>query len=180
MSIETTAQENSSTLIIKPDQKPKGIVAFVSIILIGFIGVLFQSLYQLIIGEYNLLFIAFLCLFYWMAYFNFFHFYWAALGDEIIEISENSFTITKKVWILKRSKKYKKHKIGQLQIVDSSNAFGASGVELFGFSHINVRFKYGRKKDGFGKQINLKEAESIADELKKWGYHIEPLERVKH
>ena len=172
MTIEKREQGESSILRINPSYRPIGIAVFVSLILAGFIVVFIQSIDQIIKSNFNLIFTIIFGLFFWGAYYNFFNFYWAILGNEIVEINNNFIRHTKCVWFLRHSKKYKKTEIGEVTIVDNSKSFGAAGTAIFGFSSINVQFNYGRKKKMIGKQIDQEGAEQILTELKNKNYPV--------
>ncbi len=176
MNVERKAQGESSVLIIIPSYKPIGIAAFVTLILAGFIFLFLQSIQQIIKGEFSLFFTIFFGLFFWGAYHNFFNFYWAIMGSEIVEISKEFIKYTKCVGPLRHSKKYKKTKVGEFKIVDSSKSFGAAGTAMFGFSNIAVQFNYGRKKKMIGKQIDQEDAKQILIELQNQNYATEDCE----
>ncbi|MCV9386016.1 hypothetical protein [Reichenbachiella ulvae] len=124
-------------------------------------------------GNFNMFFLPIFALFFWGFYYNFFNFYWAAIGDEEVEIKDNSIKITKRVKIFKHSSRYKKDKISNVELVDTSGSYGATGTAMFGFSDVHVYFKYGRKKKMIGKQIETEEGEIIIEELRRWGYDIQ-------
>ncbi|MEB2777835.1 hypothetical protein SYJ56_21145 [Algoriphagus sp. D3-2-R+10] len=170
MNVEKRKQGESTILTINPSYKPTGIAVFVTLIFTGFIVIFTQSIEQIIKGNFNLFFTIVFGLFFWVAYFNFFNFYWAILGNKIVEINNDFIKHTKCVWFLRHSKKYRKTKIGEFKIVDSTNSFGAAGTAMFGFSNINVQYKYGRKKKMIGKQIDQEEAKLILTELKNKNY----------
>ncbi|WP_299756351.1 hypothetical protein [uncultured Pontibacter sp.] len=170
MNVEKREQGESSILTINPSHKPIGIAVFVTLILVGFIVVLIQSIDQIIEGNFNLFFTIIFGFFFWGAYYKFFNFYWAILGNEIVEINPDFIRYTKCVWFLRRSKKYEKTKIGEFQIVDNSNSFGAAGTLMFGVSNINVQFNYGRKIETIGKQIDEDDAKQILIELENKSY----------
>ena len=170
MNLKIEQETNSSTLYITPEFKPYGIVLFITLLFSSFLVGLYHLIDWIIFGDSTWFGIIFIALFYWMAYINFFNFYWITIGDEEVKVDAESITITKKVKILKHSKKYKKHKISNIELVDTSDNFGAVGTAMFGFSNIHVFFKYGRKKKMIGKQIEKEEGKKILEELKKWGY----------
>ncbi len=147
MSLELTKREKYSTLVIRPNNINWGIAGFVSLIFLGFIYILIQAIIQLITGDLNVLFIIFIGLFFWGAYYNFFNFYYMILGNEVIEIHDSFIKQTRAVWKITHSKKYLKSRIKKIEINYSSNEFGSVGLEMFGLSNINVTFKYGKKKE---------------------------------
>nr|WP_321453143.1 hypothetical protein [uncultured Carboxylicivirga sp.] len=165
MSLKTTKQGNTTCFSIKPDNISWGVVAFVSLIFSVFIIGFIHIMTQIIIGEIHFVAILFFAFFFWAAYYNFFNFYYMLIGNEIIEIQDSYIKRTREVWKIRHSKKYFKLKINSIAISDSSNQFGAMGLEMFGLSTINVTFKYGKKKQIFGKQINMDEAKIIYSEL---------------
>lgn len=85
----------SFILTITPSYKPIGIAVFVTLILAGFIVVFIQSVDQIIKGNFNLFFTMVFGLFFWGAYYNFFNFYWAILGNEVVEINNDFIRHTK-------------------------------------------------------------------------------------
>ncbi|MCG6191588.1 hypothetical protein [Maribellus maritimus] len=170
MSLEIKKQEKYSTLVIRPNNIVWGIAGFVSLIFLGFVYILVQTIIQMITGDINVVFILFIGLFFWAAYYNFFNFYYMILGNEIIEIHDNYIKQKRTVWKITHSKKYLKSRITKIELNDSSNKFGAVGLEMFGLSTINVTFKYGSKKKAIGKQINMKEAKLIIGELENKMY----------
>lgn len=174
MSLEINKQDDITILNIKPDNIIYWILGFVSLIFLGFIYVFYQAVYQMITGDLNIIFIVFIGFFFWMAYYNFFNFYFMILGSEIIEITDSYIKQTRVVWKIKHSKKYSKSKIKNIEILDSSNKFGADGIKMFGLSNINVTFKIGRKKKMIGKNINMDDAKLIIKELenRKYATHM--------
>ncbi len=170
MNLKIKRNYNSSTLVITPDFKPFGIVLFVTFILTGSLVVFYQTIEGLISGSIPLLFLIFLVPFFWGIYTNFFNFYWLTIGDEEIEMNKDFIRISRKIKILKKSKRYSRIKISDIELVEMSNNFGASGYAMLGLSNVHVLFKYGRKKHMIGKQIERYEAEQIIEELKHWGY----------
>ncbi len=165
MSLQTTKLGDATSFSIKPDNISWGVVAFVSLIFCAFIIGFIHVVTQIIIGELHFVAILFLGIFFWAAYYNFFNFYYMLIGNEIIEIQDSYIKHTRAVWKIRQSKKFLKPRINNVAISDSSNEFGAMGLKMFGLSTINVTFKYGKKKQMFGKQINMEEAKIIYSEL---------------
>lgn len=170
MAIHIKQNTHSSRITITPDQKAIGAAYFITLILAGFIYVLIESIMNIISGDFDLLFIPFFILFFYGAYINFFNMYWATIGDELIQVDNESIIITKKVIFISSSKRYKKGKMTNIELQDQSKSYGAAGISLFGLSNIHVLFKYGRKKKIIGKQINEQEGQEIINELERWKY----------
>lgn len=170
MAIHIKHNADSTHIAVVPDNKATGIALIITLIFSGFIYFLIKSILNIIAGDFHLALIPFFVLFFYGAYVNFFNMYWATIGDEFIQVDNSVIRITKKVFFISSTKRFRKEKIKNIELKDYSSKYGASGTAMFGFSNIHVYFNYGKKKKMIGKQINEQEGQEIINELERWKY----------
>uniref|UniRef100_UPI0040485E70 hypothetical protein n=1 Tax=Roseivirga sp. TaxID=1964215 RepID=UPI0040485E70 len=168
MSIQLDKKEGIIELTIRPERKEVLIAILITAPVIGILVILGKLVEQALKGTLHPFFMIAFPLFLWGAYKNFFALFWATLGYETVEIHDKYLKLNKHVGKLKHSKKYVMANITELKIYDSRNDFGASGTAMFGFSHVNVQFKYVKRTEIIGKQITQEEAERIISVLRNY------------
>tara|TARA_R110000796_G_scaffold96719_1_gene202755 strand:- start:139502 stop:140017 length:516 start_codon:yes stop_codon:yes gene_type:complete len=161
MGIQLDKKDGFIELIIRPERKEVLIAILLTFPMLGILVLLGMLMEQVVTGVIHPFFIVAFVLFLWGTYRTFFGFYWATLGYETVEIHEKYIKLSKHVGKLKQSKEYIMANISELKIYDSRNDFGASGTAMFGFSNVNVQFRYGKRTEIIGKQITQEEAEGI-------------------
>ena len=168
MSIQLDKKEGFIELTIRPERKEVLIAILLTFPMLGILVLLGMLMEQVVTGAIHPFFIVVFVLFLWGTYRTFFGFYWATLGHETAEIHDKYLKLNKHVGKLKQSKEYIMTNITELKIYDSRNDPSASGTAMFGFSNVNVQFKYGKRTEIIGKQISQEEAEGIISVLKNY------------
>ena len=122
MSLKIDQKSDSIHVTIIPDYKVIEIIIFVSIINCFILFVLFQMAQQLIRGELNLLFQIIAIYFIFSYLKEFFNFYWATTGFEILEISNDNLVYKKCLWFIQRSYVLDKSRIKFISLMDYSKS----------------------------------------------------------
>lgn len=168
MGIQLDRKDGFIELTIRPERKETLIAILLVVPVLGILVMFGKLIEQAITETLHPFFMITFLLFLWLAYKNFFGFYWATLGYETVEIHEKYIKLSKHVGKLNQSKEYLMANITELKVYDSRNDPGASGTAMFGFSNINVQFKYGKRTEIIGKQITQEEAERIISVLRNY------------
>ncbi|KYG81464.1 hypothetical protein EV198_1646 [Roseivirga ehrenbergii] len=161
MGIQLDMKDGFIELTIRPERKETLIAILLVVPIVGILVMCGKLIEQALTDTLHPFFIVAFLLFLWLAYKNLFGFYWATLGYETVEIHEKYIKLSKHVGKLKESKEYIMANITELKVYDYRNDPGASGTAMFGFSNVNVQFKYGKRTEIIGKQITQEEAERI-------------------